>query len=292
MPQLDVLETIGLADATPSGIEYMTKAGAQLTPQGRLVFPRALVEDTVARAPRAASCCTVRTRSTTWSRGARAFISAPQARRCTSSTARPASIAIRPPKTCTTFPASSIRSSICISISARSCAARWRLPRKWTSIPPTRASRGTTKHVGTSWVQREHLEASLEMFHLMAGGEDKWRARPFVSQSNCFVVPPLKFAYDACLCLETAVRGGMPVLLLSAGQAGATAPAALASALVQEVAECLAGLVYVNAIKVGAPAIFGTWCFVSDLRTGAMSAEARNKHCSPQRAPNCRDSTI
>jgi trimethylamine---corrinoid protein Co-methyltransferase len=37
------------------------------------------------------------------------------------------------------------------------------------------------------------------------------------------------------------------------------------------VAECLAGLVYVNAVKPGAPAIFGTWCFVSDLRTGAMS---------------------
>jgi len=59
--------------------------------------------------------------------------------------------------------------------------------------------------------------------------------------------------------------------LLSAGQAGATAPAALAGALAQEVAEVLAGLVYVNAIKPGAPAIFGTWCFVSDLRTGAMS---------------------
>ena len=27
---LDVLENIGLADATPSGIEYMTKAGAKL----------------------------------------------------------------------------------------------------------------------------------------------------------------------------------------------------------------------------------------------------------------------
>ena len=32
-----------------------------------------------------------------------------------------------------------------------------------------------------------------------------------------------------------------------------------------------AGVVYVNAIKKGAPAIFGTWPFVSDLRTGAMS---------------------
>ena len=36
-------------------------------------------------------------------------------------------------------------------------------------------------------------------------------------------------------------------------------------------AECLAGVVYVNAVKKGAPAVFGTWPFVSDLRTGAMS---------------------
>jgi len=63
----------------------------------------------------------------------------------------------------------------------------------------------------------------------------------------------------------------MPVLLLSAGQAGATAPAPIAGAIVQAVAECLAGVVYVNAMAPGHPAIFGTWPFVSDLRTGAMS---------------------
>src|SRR5450631_782973 len=129
----------------------------------------------------------------------------------------------------------------------------------------------TTKHVGSSWVHPDHVKASLEMLHIIAGGEQKWRERPFVSQSNCFVVPPMKFATDACRCMEVAVAGGMPVLLLSAGQAGATAPAALAGALSQEVAEVLAGLVYVNAIQPGHPAIFGTWCFVSDLRTGAMS---------------------
>jgi len=63
----------------------------------------------------------------------------------------------------------------------------------------------------------------------------------------------------------------MPVLLLAAGQAGATSPAALAGSVVQEVAEVLAGLVYVNLLVPGHPAIFGTWPFVSDLRTGAMS---------------------
>ena len=71
--------------------------------------------------------------------------------------------------------------------------------------------------------------------------------------------------------LEACVEGGIPILLLSAGQAGATAPAAIAGAVVQAVAEVLAGLVYVNALKPGHPAIFGAWPFVSDLRTGAMS---------------------
>ena len=109
------------------------------------------------------------------------------------------------------------------------------------------------------------------MLHMIAGSEEKWRERPFVSMSNCFVVPPMKFAVDACRCLEAGVRGGMPVLLLAAGQAGATSPASLVGAVVQEIAEVLGGLVYVNCIKPGAPAIFGPWPFVSDLRTGAMS---------------------
>ena len=61
---------------------------------------------------------------------------------------------------------------------------------------------GTKKHVGASWVHYTHLEKTLEMLHVIAGGEDKWRARPFVSQSNCFVVPPMKFATDALECLR------------------------------------------------------------------------------------------
>jgi trimethylamine--corrinoid protein Co-methyltransferase len=81
----------------------------------------------------------------------------------------------------------------------------------------------------------------------------------------------MRLASESCQTMEHCIRGGMPVLLLSAGQAGATAPAAIATAIVQAMSECLAGLVYVNAISPGHPAIFGTWPFVSDLRTGAMS---------------------
>ncbi|MCH2168631.1 MAG: trimethylamine methyltransferase family protein [Oceanicola sp.] len=130
---------------------------------------------------------------------------------------------------------------------------------------------GTTKHVGVSYVDAAHVYDSAAMLHAISGGENAWRARPCISQSNCFVVPPMKFATESCKAMEAAIDIGMPVLLLSAGQAGATAPVTIAGAVVQAVAECLAGLVYVHAIKPGHPAIFGTWPFVSDLRTGAMS---------------------
>ncbi len=130
---------------------------------------------------------------------------------------------------------------------------------------------GTQKHVGTSITLVENCKPFIEMLYMVAGGEAAFRARPFVSISATFVVPPLRFAVEALDVIGEMVKGGVPVLLLSAGQAGATSPAALAGSVVQSLTEVLGGLVYINALKPGAPAIFGPWPFVSDLRTGAMS---------------------
>lgn len=132
-------------------------------------------------------------------------------------------------------------------------------------------SAGTTKHVGTSISDPSHMPACLDLLYAVAGGEAAFRARPFVSMSNCFVVPPMKFATESCQSMEAAIRGGMPILLLSAGMSGATAPSTIAGAIVQAVAECLAGIVYVNAMAPGHPTIFGTWPFDLDLRTGLMT---------------------
>jgi len=133
---------------------------------------------------------------------------------------------------------------------------------------------GTSKHVGSSWSNVQHLEQTLKLLHIVAGGEQAWRERPFISQASCFVVPPMRFATEALECLRVSVENGMPVLLLSAGQAGATSPPCLAGAVSQAWAEALGGLVYVNSISPGAPAILGTWPFVSDLRSGSMSGGA------------------
>lgn len=130
---------------------------------------------------------------------------------------------------------------------------------------------GTQKPIGTSFSSVETMRAAVEMFQIIAGGEEAWRARPFCCVSTCFIVPPLTFAEEALGIIECASETGTPLKLVSAGQAGATSPAPLAGAVAQQTAEVLAGLVYVNLLNPGHPALFGALPFVSDLRTGAMS---------------------
>ena len=105
---------------------------------------------------------------------------------------------------------------------------------------------------------------------LIAGGEEQFLARPFLSLNLGWVVSPLRFAAETVETLTTAVRAGLPVALVSAPLSGATAPAALVGALVQVIAEELAGLVYVQLLRPGHPMLMGGMPLVTDLRTGAM----------------------
>jgi trimethylamine--corrinoid protein Co-methyltransferase len=267
---LDALEQIGLADAPPSGVAYLTGAGAILGSDGRIRFPRALIEDTIAKANREITLFGRDPRHDMLLQGNRVHYGTAGAavhlvdvhtRTYRESTVQDLHDAAR------------IADQLDnIHFVQRPMVCRDIVDNREMDLNTLYACcAGTTKHVGTSFTEPGFVADAIEMLHLIAGGEDKWRERPFVSNSNCFVVPPMKFATESCLVMEECIRLGMPVLLLSAGQAGATAPAPIAGAIVQATAECLAGLVYVNAIKPGFPAIFGTWPFVSDLRTGAMS---------------------
>ena len=267
---LDALENIGLADAPQSGIDLMTGAGATLDDNGRLHFSQGLIEDTLAKACKS---ITLYGRDPTHdlqlsdkrvhfgTAGAAVHLVDAQTNTYRDCTLADLHDAARIADTLDN-----------IHFVQRPMVARDVVSNQEMDLNTIYACCAATgKHVGTSITEPGFEPQVFELLHMIAGSEENWRARPFVSASNCFVVPPMKFATESCKIMEETVRGGMAVLLLSAGQAGATAPAPLATAIVQAVAECLAGLVYVNAIKPGHPAIFGTWPFVSDLRTGAMS---------------------
>ena len=267
---LDVLEQIGLAGAIPSTIELITAAGGRIGEHGRLVRPRALVEDVIARAPRRFPLCGQLAKHDLEPWGKRVYFGTAGA---AVHMVDPVTGDYRKSTLADLYDAARLVDALeHIHFFQRPIVCRDMVDPADLDLNTAYACvAGTAKHVGTSFTQVRHVEDAFLMLHLIAGGEAAWRARPFVSMSSCFVVPPLRFAEDACRCLEAGVRGGMPILLLPAGQAGATSPAALAGAVVQEIAEALAGLVYVDAICRGAPAIFGPWPFVSDLRTGAMS---------------------
>jgi trimethylamine:corrinoid methyltransferase-like protein len=70
--------------------------------------------------------------------------------------------------------------------------------------------------------------------------------------------------------VETSKRGIIDDIAI-APQAGATAPAHLAGALVQVLAEGLACLAVVNMIRPGCPMSFALWPFAVDLRSGGFS---------------------
>ncbi len=267
---LTALEEIGMADAPQSGIDYMTAVGVELGADGRLRFPRSVVKDALAKAARGITLCGRDQQHDLHLSGNRVhFGTAGAAVHMVDLDGKN----YRESTVQDLFDASRIADALDnIHFLQRPMVCRDITNNLEMDLNTVYACcAGTTKHVGTSFTEPHHVDEALEMLHLIAGGEEAWRARPFVSNSNCFAVPPMKFATEASEVMERCILGGMPVLLLSAGMAGATAPSTIAGAITQAVAECLAGLVYVNAVKPGHPAIFGTWPFGLDLRSGAMT---------------------
>ena len=267
---LDILERVGVAGAIPSCIELISSAGGRLGDNGRLYFPRGLVEDMLA----------ITCRRFTLHGHDSEFDLDLRGQRVHFGTAGAAVHVVdmdtgkyRDSTLADLYDIARLVDTLDnIHWCLRPLVARDMETTRDLDINTAYAvMNGTRKPCGTSLISPENVKPVIDMFDMAAGGEGKFVERPFCHISSCFIVPPLCFAAETCEVLEAAVRLGMPVILLSAGQAGATSPAALAGAVVQEVAEVLAGIVYVNLIKPGHPLVFGAWPFVSDLRTGAMS---------------------
>ena len=130
---------------------------------------------------------------------------------------------------------------------------------------------GTTKPLGVGFNNPASINDCIDMFDQILGGEGRFKAQPFATCNTCAVVPPMTFGDDNTVVAMAAARAGFPVKMTNAAQSGATAPAALAGTLAQTVAESLAGMIMVQLAAPGAVVIWANWPFVSDLRTGAFS---------------------
>jgi trimethylamine--corrinoid protein Co-methyltransferase len=267
---LDVLENIGMADPIPVVKEAALQRGAFMNEYGRLCYPRGLVEDVIANTPRDIQFLGRDPKHDLEIGGQRVHTygggEAVNMLDIGASTYRPS-----------TLPDLYDAARLVDRMDNIHAFSRLVVPTEIDdqlacdiSVAYTNVA-GTTKHSALTFNDASHVQPTLEMLYMIAGGERKFRERPFAHGGGCCVISPLRYGCDNSeVCVES-IKFGAPVWVVMAPQAGATAPAALAGSVVQCVAEALASLLMIDMVEPGFPVIVGAWPFVSDLRTGSFT---------------------
>ena len=267
---LDVLEKIGLADPIPELLEVAIAKGCFLDPEGRLRFPRALVEDAIEKSSRLSQRQDVSLRD-----------EHPTGTRVSFSTSGE-SISIldfdtrryRPSTLVDLYDASRLSDQLehIHTFGQPFIASEYSEDLFIHDINVVYAQRaGTKKNFSLGVSTAGHVEPLIQLLDMFAGGEGKFLEEPFCGLGGCPIVSPLRFAKDSTEVMVKCAKLGVDYGVAVASQAGATAPAALAGSLVQTFAESLACLVTVYMLNPTMPVYFGMWPFVSDLRTGSFS---------------------
>jgi trimethylamine--corrinoid protein Co-methyltransferase len=269
---LDVLERIGIGEPIPEILEHALPKGCILGEDGRLRFPRALVEDMIAISGK---------QYVLYSPSDPSLDLEVKGQQVLMSTSGEAvkildyeSQTYRPTKLVDLYDAARLgdRLEHVHTFGQPFIAAEWShdLYVHDMNIAYAELS-GTRKSFALGIAVVDHIDPLIRMFDLHLGREGAFLERPFCIFGGCPIVSPLRFARENAEVLVKIAQLGLVGDIAIAGQAGATAPAALAGALVQSFAETLACLCVVNLIRPGNPMNFGMWPFISDLRTGAFS---------------------
>ena len=266
----DILENFGLSDASEATIQTVVERGGRMTENGRLLFPRPLIEAALAGLRRDFTLCgrdpvhdieMTAAKVHTGSGGA-----SPMVVDLTTGDYRPATLA-------DLYAAARLVDTLDnISFFSRSMIAGDMSTARDLDINTAYAAlAGTCKHVMTSASDAGHVRDIAEMCFMLAGSQETFHARPFLSLNINHVVPPLRFDPQACDVLMTSARLGLPVMVNTFGQMGASSPVTIAGCLAQTNAETLAGMVLAWLANPDVLAIYGARPMVTDLRSGGMA---------------------
>lgn len=267
---LKLLESLGMGEVPERLRTDLLQAGAQDDGNGRMLFPRPLVEDAVAQA---AKQFVLHGRDEDRSievGGSRVYFgtggAAVQTLDLKTQTYRPSTLADLHDFT-------RLQDTLAnVSWFTRCCVA--------TDVPDNfdldvntafALVKNTTKPTATSFTLASHVEPIVRMLDIASGGAGMFSKRPFMKAHISPVISPMRYGEDAVDVVYECIRHNIPMSCITAAQAGATAPATLAGFLAQSLAETLASLVMIHAIQPGFPMIFSNWPLVIDLRTGAFS---------------------
>lgn len=266
---LEILETIGIADYVDSWRDLVCANGGWVNDRNRLCFPRQMVAEAIARAGRNFTLCGRDPRHDMQVSGSRVYF--------TGGSATVQALDVNTGDYRQTvlqdlYDYTRLEDTLDnLHFVIRQCIANDLPDARDLDVNTAYAlMSGTTKHIVTSFFHPDHLREAVRMYDMSLGGQVRFRDRPFAQAIIVVSVSPLKFSPEGCRVLTAAVEEGMPAVMVTVPQSGATSPAALAGHLAQGHAEVLASLTYVNLLKPGHPVLYGNWPFVTDMRTGAF----------------------
>jgi trimethylamine--corrinoid protein Co-methyltransferase len=268
---LSILEDIGIGDPIPEILDYALPGGCILGDDNRLRFPRALVEDLIAKSPREYPLYAPDPKNDLMVRGEEVLF-------CTSGEAVTIldfeTQQFRPTKLTDLYDAARLGDQLehIHNFGQPFIAAEYSEDVFVHDVNIAYAElAGTNKSFALGIAVVEHIDVLVSLFDAYLGEDGGFLKRPFCTFGGCPIVSPLRFGEENAQVLVRVAELGLVADVAVAPQAGATAPAALAGALVQCFAETLACLCVVNLVRPGTPINFGMWPFISDLRTGAFS---------------------
>lgn len=145
------------------------------------------------------------------------------------------------------------------------------LPSEISNLASYKAMTGhSTKHCTQSAHSRREAEKLLEMAFAVAGGKEAFQRRPIASTVVC-PTSPLTISPETTEPIIVYAENGVPCTVLSMAMAGGTTPVTLAGTLVTHNAEVLAGIVLGQAVKRGAPNLYGSSTTIMDLRSATAT---------------------
>jgi len=136
------------------------------------------------------------------------------------------------------------------------------------------ALKNCLKPVRTSVNDLREARQVIELGELIAGSEQAFRARPFITFGYCSIVSPLTMDFDSTEMLMFYAEQGLPAYGTIAPIGGISAPMQMLGMLAQINAEWLATAVLAQMSRAGTPLIYNFLPVVGDMRTGAYAAGA------------------
>lgn len=266
---LDILERIGMASPPDFLVELAAKKGCTVNAQGRLCFPKTLIEDIIADAiPRKLYPARDEKKNIDLQDGLSHF----------------GHLGIAPMMI--DFETGKFRSATLIDLYDfnRLIDILPNVHMGGGAVIPSNvtdpvdqminkiyaAMAATTKHLVLDFTSPEQIDPGLALLEMIIGDDLHKKELSPVTFGFCPTKSPLCFGEKfLSMSIEVAQRG-YPISCIVAAQSGITAPVTIAGALAMSVAEALGALTAIQLAVPRHPVLLGIWPFVSDLRTASF----------------------